>query len=159
MKEYDFSTVAVIAVSSLIIGALLGYFLLGRLKPGQQSRAAIEKQFSDIQKQQRDYQQQVNHHFDHTAELLNELAESYRSVHNHIVEGAKNLHSSGISPLQPLPEGRPLLETQPTHMTPSQQPLDYAPRAPGSKGPLHEEFGLEKEGREQKVEPPVAPHA
>jgi uncharacterized membrane-anchored protein YhcB (DUF1043 family) len=155
----DETTVIIVAVSCLIIGALLGYFLLGRLKPGQQSRTAIEKQFSDIQKQQRDYQQQVNHHFDHTAELLNDLAESYRSVHNHIAEGAKTLHSSGISPLQPLPEGRPVLDNQSSSNSPSQQPLDYAPREPGSKGPLHEEFGLEKSEREKHPEPPVAPHA
>lgn len=155
----EFGTVLAVGLSCLVVGGLLGYFLLGRLKPGQQSRTAIERQFRDIQQQQQDYQHQVNQHFDRTAELLNELAESYRSVHNHIAEGAKTLHSSGISPLQPLPEGRPVLDTRPTHATPSEPPLDYAPRQPGSRGLLHEEFGLEKEEKARQPEPPLAPHA
>lgn len=155
---YETNTVIAVGICCLLAGTLLGYILLGRLKPGQQSRAAIEKQFNDIQKQQRDYQQQVNHHFDHTAELLNELAESYRSVHNHIVEGAKNLHSTGISPLQPLPEGRPVLDNKPSAAAPTQPPLDYAPRQPGSKGLLDEGFGIEKD-REKHPQPPVTPHA
>ena len=72
--------------------AVIGYFVLGRMKPEQQSRVALEKQFNDMQRQQQDYQQQVSSHFDRTGELLNELAESYRSVHNHIVDGAQTLH-------------------------------------------------------------------
>ncbi|MFT5888761.1 MAG: uncharacterized membrane-anchored protein YhcB (DUF1043 family) [Zhongshania sp.] len=152
----DINTLIAVAIICLLIGAAIGYFILSRLKPAQQNRAALEKQFSEMQQQQQDYQQQVSSHFDHTGELLHELAESYRSVHNHIVEGAQQLHSSGISPLQALPEGRPVLENKPSKAAPSAQPLDYAPRQPGRKGALHEEFDLDKKPKDI-VEPPVTP--
>ena len=157
--EETMSTLVFVGIGCLLAGAAIGYFLANK-KPEQQSRAALEKQFTDMQQQQQEYQQQVSSHFDRTAELLNDLAESYRSVHNHIAEGASSLHSTGISPLQAIPEGRPVLEGNPNSGKPSQHPLDYAPRQPGSKGALHEEFGLEK-GRSEKEEPtpPVPPHA
>ncbi len=154
---FDLGTVIFTAISCLLIGAGLGYFLLGRMRPEQQSRAALEKQFGEMQQQQQEYQSQVSNHFDRTAELLNDLADSYRSVHNHIAEGAKSLHSTGISPLQPLPEGRPVLEGKPASLQLSEQPLDYAPRQPGSKGALHEEFGLDKNKKVETPTPPDAP--
>ena len=157
---YELSPLIAVAIICLLIGSAAGYFMLSRIRPEQQSRAALEKQFNDMQKQQQDYQQEVSGHFDRTAELLNDLAESYRNVHNHIASGARDLHSTGISPLQTLPEGRPVLEGNPAAGKPSQQPLDYAPRQPGSKGALHEEFGLDKDSEsEQEPKPPVAPHA
>ncbi len=156
---YELSTLIAVGIVCILAGGAAGYFMLSRIKPEQQSRAALEKQFNQMQQQQQDYQQQVSGHFDRTAELLNDLAESYRSVHNHIANGARDLHSTGISPLQSLPEGRPVLEGNPAAGKPSQQPLDYAPRQPGSKGALHEEFGLDKEYSEEEPNPPVAPHA
>jgi len=155
---FELTTLVATGVIAFLVGGAVGYFILERLKPAQQSRAALEKQFSEMQEQQQAYQQQVSGHFDRTAELLNDLAESYRSVHNHIAEGAQTLHSTGISPLQPLPEGRPVLESKATPRTPSEQPLDYAPRQPGSKGALHEEFGLDKDRqRKEEAEPPTPP--
>lgn len=155
----DLSTLFAVAMISLLLGAAIGYFILGRLKPEQQNRAVLEKQFSEMQQQQQEYQQEVSTHFDRTGELLNELAESYRSVHNHIVEGAQNLHASGISPLQALPEGRPVLESKSNKVVPSAPPLDYAPRQPGKKGALHEEFGMDSEKKtKEQIDPPIAPH-
>ncbi len=157
---YELGTLISFAVASLILGTLIGYFVLSKMKPDEQSRAALEKQIHEMHKQQLDYQTQVSGHFDRTAELLNDLAESYRNVHNHIATGAQELHGTGISPLQPLPEGRPVLEGKPGKAQLSTQPLDYAPRQPGSPGALHEEFGLEKNKRtETPPEPPTPPHA
>ncbi|MFT6551097.1 MAG: uncharacterized membrane-anchored protein YhcB (DUF1043 family) [Zhongshania marina] len=156
----DINTLLAVAIICLLIGTAIGYFIIGRMRPEQQNRAALEKQFNDMQRQQQDYQQQVSHHFDRTGELLNELAESYRSVHNHIVEGAQNLHSTGISPLQAIPEGRPVLDNKPSSLSPAAPPLDYAPRQPGKKGALHEEFGMDSEKKKSDhIEPPVTPHA
>ncbi|MBD2859718.1 YhcB family protein [Spongiibacter sp. KMU-158] len=155
---YELGTLISFAAGSLIAGLILGYFVLTKLKPEQQSRAALEKQINEMHKQQLDYQTQVSGHFDRTAELLNDLAESYRNVHNHIAKGAQDLHGTGISPLQPLPEGRPVLESKPGKTQHSQQPLDYAPRQPGSPGALHEEFGLEKNHKpKEEAEPPAPP--
>jgi uncharacterized membrane-anchored protein YhcB (DUF1043 family) len=156
----DINTMIVIAITCLLAGAAIGYFMLGRIKPEQQSRVALEKQFNDMQRQQQDYQQQVSSHFDRTGELLNELAESYRSVHNHIVDGAQTLHSTGISPLQAIPEGRPVLDNKPNKLAPAAPPLDYAPRQPGKKGALHEEFGMEAEEKpNDHIDAPASPQA
>ncbi len=44
----DLSTLFAVAMISLLIGAAIGYFILGRLKPEQQNRAVLEKQFSEM---------------------------------------------------------------------------------------------------------------
>ncbi|MGB1907597.1 MAG: ZapG family protein, partial [Spongiibacter sp.] len=76
----ELMTLIAVGLVCLLVGAIIGYFVLARIKPEEQSRAALEKQFNEMQKQQQDYQHQVSTHFDRTAELLNDLAESYRSV-------------------------------------------------------------------------------
>ena len=77
----DINTLLAVAIICLLIGTAIGYFIIGRMRPEQQNRAALEKQFNDMQRQQQDYQQQVSHHFDRTGELLNELAESLSLIH------------------------------------------------------------------------------
>ncbi len=151
---YDTSTLAMVALGSLTLGCLLGAWALHRFAPQRQDRKDLESHIQQLQRQQQDYQEQVNGHFNETAELLNQLAGSYRDVHNHIVQSARDLTSHGISPLQPLPEGRPVLEgdDQPQVIEP---PLDYAPHTPGRKGALEEDFGLEKKARDEHPQPPV----
>lgn len=150
---YETQTVALIAFLSLIAGLVAGAWLINKMSPSQQNRKTLEKHIQKLQRQQQDYQEEVNQHFSKTADLLNQMTESYRDVHNHLAQSAAELTSHGISPLQSLPEDRPVLQGEP-HRVPAQQPLDYVPRSPGHKGALDEDYGLEKG---QKKEEAVAP--
>ncbi len=151
---YETQTVALIAFLSVIAGLITGAWLIHKMSPSQQNRKALEKHIQKLQRQQQDYQDQVNQHFNQTADLLNQMTESYRDVHNHLAKSAAALTSHGISPLQALPEDRPVLQGEP-HRTPAQQPLDYVPRSPGHKGALDEDYGLEKDHkREAEVTAP-----
>lgn len=151
---YETQTVALIAFLSVTAGLIAGAWLINKLSPSQQNRKALEQHIQKLQRQQQDYQDQVNQHFSKTAELLNQMTESYRDVHNHLARSAADLTSHGISPLQALPEDRPVLQGEP-HRVPAQQPLDYVPRSPGQKGALDEDYGLEK--RHKKKEEVAAP--
>jgi hypothetical protein len=146
---YETSTVALIAFVSLIVGLAVGAWLINKLSPSQQNRKALEKHIQKLQRQQQDYQDEVNQHFSKTAELLNQMTESYRDVHNHLAKSASQLTSHGISPLQALPEDRPFIQGEPLAVA-AEQPLDYAPRKPGGKGALDEDYGLEKAEREKR---------
>ncbi len=137
---------ALIGAGGLIIGLLIGGLLSRGLTAEGRGRRELQKQVSELQRKQADYQEQVNQHFNETAELLNQMANSYREVHNHLVEGAQTLTPSGISPLQALPEGRPVLESKVVEAPQIlEQPKDYAPRGPGGKGELHPEFGIDRD--------------
>lgn len=150
---YDNATLVMVAAGSLTLGCLLGAWALQRFAPERQNRKALEDHIQQLQRQQQSYQTQVNEHFDKTAGLLNQLASSYRDVHNHLAESAREL-GGGISPLQPLAEGRPVLEMEPGHQH-VEPPLDYAPHTPGRKGALQEDFGLEKEATEEPEQPVI----
>lgn len=150
---YDNATLAMVALASLTLGCLFGAWALQRFAPERQNRKALEDHIQNLQHQQQQYQEQVNQHFTKTAGLLDQLACSYRDVHNHLAESARELTPSGISPLQTLPEDRPVLEGEPAVHT-IEQPLDYAPHTPGRKGALEEDFGLEKK-KTQEAEQPV----
>ncbi len=147
---YETQTVALIAFLSLLAGLATGAWLINKMSPSQQNRKALEKHIQKLQQQQQDYQDQVNQHFSKTADLLNTMTESYRDVHNHLARSAADLTSHGISPLQALPEDRPVLQGEPQRMQ-AQQPLDYVPRSPGHKGALDEDYGLEKNHKKEKV--------
>lgn len=144
----------IIAVSvTLFVGFVIGAIAGRRLSGEHRDRVTLEKQFDELQRRQEDYQHQVTEHFTETGELLNQLAESYREVHNHLVRGAQNLTRNGVSPLQALPEGKPILATEAVTPPTVQPPLDYAPKNPGSKGLLDEDFGL-AEDAPKVAEPP-----
>lgn len=149
---------ALIGAIALLVGLLLGGLLGRGVTAEGRSRRDLEKRLAEMQRKQTDYQDEVNQHFNETADLLNQMANSYREVHNHLVQGAQTLTASGISPLQALPEGRPILET--TSVPAPQiveQPKDYAPRSPDGKGELHPEFGIEPKPKAVAAEIPATP--
>ena len=101
---------------------------------------------SELQQQQHDYQHEVTDHFSETAELLNQLTNSYKDVHNHLAKGAATLcQGEGPVSLGRLESGRSSAEI-PAHLADIQPPLDYAPKtSPDEKGMLNEEFGLDRQ--------------
>lgn len=149
---YSSSEVGIIALAALVGGGALGYFLNRYAHPVARRSQESEQQLHALQEQHKNYRYDVNAHFNRTAELLSQLANSYREVHNHLARGAIDLCDPGaVKLLKMLPEQAPVLEEQqPTAVEP---PRDYALRSPYDKGVLDEDFGLDK-SRNVPPEPP-----
>lgn len=149
---YSSTEVWVIAILAIAVGGALGYFLPRYLHPAPRRNREFEQQLHALQEQHKNYRYDVNAHFNRTAELLSQMANSYREVHNHLARGAIDLCDPGaVKLLKLLPEQAPVLEEQqPVAVEP---PRDYALRTPYDKGVLDEDFGLEK-NRSMPMEPP-----
>lgn len=138
----DMLTTHLIAfVAGLIIGAGLLYFFL----PARRQSSEIIRERDQARDALNQYRSQVDHHFLETAELVNDMTQAYRAVHQRLSEGARELCSEA---------GRKRavaknLDTAGDKELPLSPPLDYAPSA---KGTLSEDFGLRK-----KAEGPFSP--
>jgi len=148
------SEVWFIAIIALAAGAVIGYLLHRYLHPEPRRNRELQQELHDLQEQQKHYRYDVNAHFNRTTELLAQLANSYRDVHNHLASGAQDLCEPGsVKVLKPLPEHSQILEEQ--HPSVIEPPRDYALKSsPYDKGVLDEDFGLEKTRRDSVVEPP-----
>lgn len=71
------------AVIGLVIGGLFMYFTLAR-KTSDKSVKAVEKKLEN-------YQQDVETHFAKTADLIDNLTDSYKDVFEHLSESAEKL--------------------------------------------------------------------
>lgn len=149
---FNSTEVWIIGILAVVGGGALGYFLPRYLHPAPRRNREFETQLHALQEQHKNYRYDVNAHFNRTAELLSQLANSYREVHNHLARGAIDLCDPGaVKLLKLLPEQTAVLEEQqPIAVEP---PRDYALRSPYEKGVLDEGFGLEK-ARSKVPEPP-----
>lgn len=150
---YSLYDLTIISLSLLFVGLIVGYLWAAKRAPSPQAQRKLEEHLQKLESQQEDYQHQVNEHFSETAALLNQLTDSYRDVHNHLAKGAQllcgdqareHLQQLGVNPSESLSADEPL----PEDVTP---PLDYAPKNdPHAKGVLNEEFGLEKNQKQDE---------
>jgi uncharacterized membrane-anchored protein YhcB (DUF1043 family) len=144
---YSISTLILVAIGALASGLGAGLLYSRRLSPDTRKQRELERSLERLLQQQKDYQHEVGEHFTDTAKLLNNLAESYRDVHNHLAGGASELcDDQAGNILRRLPDNSMTdfaAEPDPDGV---QAPLDYAPKAsPYAQGVLNEEFGLQKE--------------
>ena len=157
---YSISTLLLTALLALLGGAGAAVLFSRRLSPDSRKQRELERSLDRLLEQQKNYQHEVVEHFTDTAKLLNNLAESYRDVHNHLATGASNLCDDDAGTiLRRIPDaamaelaGEPDLEAM-------QAPLDYAPKtSPHETGVLNEEFGLDRSPDEAElVEETVIP--
>lgn len=145
--------VVIIALICLLAGAAAGYFFGRHGTEQARQNEDLKADLAASEDRLKEYQQQVNDHFQHSAELINELTESYRLVHNHIAEGASQLTPATLEGpiLKTLPEKEELdaISSSPISGDIS-APLDYAPKSanPGP-GMLDESYGLDKDQNEE----------
>jgi uncharacterized membrane-anchored protein YhcB (DUF1043 family) len=140
---YSLNTLLIVCMATAIIGLLAGFLLNQRKGTSGKAQRQLESHLSELQQQQQSYQTEVTEHFQETAQLLDQLTNSYRDVHNHLAEGAHLLAGETVSEsLQMLPENNK--KSQPLEGSVITPPLDYAPKStPHDKGMLNEEFGFE----------------
>lgn len=112
----------------------------------------LEEQIQELESRHNRYRDSVSEHFGMTAELIQQMTESYRDVYQHLATGAQNLCSSEVAS-KLLPAGQEptldpaaaTLEKSEPEKTAFDPPKDYVPKhEPGQKGALAEDFGLEK---------------
>lgn len=74
----------------IAIGIIIGAALSKILNRGPKT-AELQQKLEDTQEQFDSYQKEVGTHFQKTAELVNQLTQSYREVHEHLSKGAQEL--------------------------------------------------------------------
>lgn len=137
------SVLILVGILGLALGATLA-FLAMRGRGGNVDRAQeLELRLREANSKLEDFQLQVNDHFDQTSQLVHNLTESYKEVHEYLANSALRLSSQDI--------GRQMLEAGSGKLSENDEelsvapPRDWAPKEPGAKGTLAEDFGLEKE--------------
>ena len=144
-----------ISVAALVVGGIIG-FLFGRSGAGNSRQAELAEQLQTTRNELENYKEDVANHFEKTAELVNNLTNSYQDVHQHLAGGAQNLCQPGSIDLALAPSLTPQLEENAETSADSQQetttqdsaevapepPRDYAPKEADEEGTLSETFGL-----------------
>jgi uncharacterized membrane-anchored protein YhcB (DUF1043 family) len=134
-----------IALGCLAAGAALGYWFAANKATDSAQVTDLESHVQELQRSQAIYREEVSDHFNTTAELIQQMTDSYKDVYQHLANGAQGLCSEEVaSKLLPTSQGNGfgLHINDDDGMLP---PKDYAPRQnPNQVGALAEDFGLGK---------------
>lgn len=137
----------------LIIGGCAGFLYAKKQVPDHRI-VELESLLQDLQGRHDRYQHKVSEHFAQTANLVNELTQRYRDVHEHLVSGASELcddpkrHRDENPAKQFASLGGQIIEQPPYAVVDDQDyadyapPRDYATKSPSDKGTLDERFGF-----------------
>jgi hypothetical protein len=152
--ELGWETLLAGGAALVFLGLWLGWAIGRRTSTAGQKYREVERKLDQVMQDKKVYEDEVVEHFTETAQLLNNLTESYRDVHNHLASGASTLcQGKGPVSLEHLQSERDPSEI-PANLAHIQPPLDYAPKtSPDEKGMLNEEFGLD---RKQRADAPAA---
>jgi uncharacterized membrane-anchored protein YhcB (DUF1043 family) len=143
---YSIDTLLLTGIVTLAVGLAVGLLLSRRLNPDNRKQRELERSLDRLLQQQKDYQHEVVEHFTDTSKLLNNLAESYRDVHNHLAAGASALcDDQAGNILSKIPDDSLSEFSSKSELDAVEAPRDYAPKpSPHATGVLNEEFGLER---------------
>jgi uncharacterized membrane-anchored protein YhcB (DUF1043 family) len=107
----------------------------------------LENQIRGLKENQREYKDSVSDHFSMTAELVQQMTESYRDVYQHLASGAQDLCSAEVAN-KLLPADTDAVFDTSNSKSDSDDlipPRDYAAKqSPDQKGALSEDFGIDK---------------
>lgn len=154
-----FSLEFLIMVSVILfcLGGLVGAVISRSLLPPNGQRD-LEERLRASRQELAQYQQDVAQHFAETSQLVNNLTQSYREVHEHLAQGAMELTNAEISQKM-LNAGEGYTSDNREDALaemPFEPPKDWAPKKPGQAGTLSEEFGLNDTQEDQGVESTTA---
>lgn len=151
---FSLETLIMVSVIVLCIGGLIGAVISRTLLPPERQRD-LETRLEAAKEELDRYQQEVAKHFADTSKLVTNLTQSYKEVHDHLSKGAVALTNAEISKKM-IDAGEDSLGTNSNkdaleHVD-FEPPRDWAPKSPGQKGTLSEEFGLESPPEEDSIE-------
>ena len=141
---FSLSTLVLTSLISLLAGAGLGAFLLYLFRAQVYSRE-LEQRLHEAENTLQSYQRDVAEHFAQTSQLVNNLTQSYRDVHE--ANSALKLATPAISRQILEAANANLLSTEKTYISEQsfEPPRDWAPKTTGAKGALSEDFGLHED--------------
>jgi uncharacterized membrane-anchored protein YhcB (DUF1043 family) len=162
------STVWIIAVVALIVGALIGY-LMGRSGGNDSRQLDLIEQLDETQRELADYKEKVTAHFEETANLVSTLTDSYKAVHQHLAKSSVELCSNEQASRTLEAAMQPRLSDSSAEAEPAAAdsqnagqdaavaaaPLDYAPKKPDEEGTLSEAFGLKEGEKKEAIKDPA----
>jgi hypothetical protein len=94
---FPLTTLIISAGTTFIIGGLLSLLLTRSLSSSEQKTRNLEARLQDAEKNLANYQQEVTQHFSETAQLVNNLTQNYKEVHDHLAGNALKLANIDIS--------------------------------------------------------------
>jgi uncharacterized membrane-anchored protein YhcB (DUF1043 family) len=154
---YSLTTLVVTGVLSLLIGGALGAYLLFVLR-GKLLAQDLEMRAASAETELNAYQRDVATHFTQTSELINDLNVAYKNMHEHLASGALKLATPAISrqiiDSASLSDGKAIPSTYLADHA-IEPPRDWAPKTPGSKGVLSEDYGLHDDVTERDYVPTI----
>lgn len=139
-----------IGIVCLAVGMAAGLLIARRFdnsSPGKTEE--LEARIRELERTHEDYREHVSEHFSMTADLVQQMTESYRDVYQHLARGAQDLCNDEVA-------GKLLPASEQAHLTGDdseslEPPKDYAPkRNNGEFGALSENFGLEQTQRDSQ---------
>lgn len=140
---YSFSAVVITGLICLLAGAGLGVAVAYIFRAKILGRD-LEQRLHQAENSLQGYQRDVAEHFAQTSQLVNNLTSAYREVHEHLASGALKLATPAIS--------RQILDSANSNLSGDtkayiaeqriEPPRDWAPKAPGAKGTLSEDYDL-----------------
>lgn len=146
-REALFDMVWLIALGCLAAGLVLGYLIASKKVTDSGKVDELESHVQELQRHHAIYREEVSDHFNTTAELIQQMTDSYKDVYQHLANGAQGLCSEEVaSKLLPTSSdsgfGLSISEDDEDGL---QAPKDYAPKLdPNRSGALAEDFGLDK---------------
>lgn len=147
-----------IAILCFAIGLCIGAVMYRQFKSDAAKVEILEQKIQSLQNEHDSYKSSVHSHFNTTAQLVNNLTDSYREVYRQLATGAQALCPESISSQLSLSsrdydllsandaghQKEDTSEASPT-TDPLFPPRDYSPKSnPNQKGNLAEDFGLGK---------------
>lgn len=143
-------------ISSIVFcfGGFAGAIISRTVLPND-NQQDLEKKLQSSREELARYQEEVTGHFAETSQLVNNLTQSYKEVHEHLAKGALQLTNAEIG-RKILAAGDPSIGIEAKDSledVPFEAPKDWAPKTPGQVGTLSEEFGLNEDEGEAIADP------
>lgn len=160
-----------VGAGALIVGIVIGKLVAS----GSSANSEMAEELKQTQAELEEYKEKVTEHFSKTAELVNNMTESYRDVYRHLADSADQLcgneqfslrlesnlnkaaaiEAKAEAPAKPVTSPESVqAEAMPDESAEAvETPKDYAPKTEEDKeGTLSEGYGLHNEEKEP-VEP------
>lgn len=134
-----------IGAGCLALGVVIGVAFASRFNTSPGRVRELEDQIKSLQDKHSRYRDDVSDHFSTTAELVQQMTESYKDVYQHLALGAQDLCSGEVASKLLPAASDPVFERSEAQELTFNPPKDYADKQnPRQKGALSEEFGLDK---------------
>jgi|TARA_B110000116_G_scaffold113580_1_gene98672 uncharacterized membrane-anchored protein YhcB (DUF1043 family) len=146
---FSLSTLIITALACTGLGAVISLLVM-RNSSHQQNNRQLQDSLQQAEGNLQGYQQEVSDHFTKTAELINNLTQDYKDVHEHLANSALKLSNAELSRsfIESANSQLPTSEQVTMHDENLEAPRDWAPKSPGKKGALSEDYGMEEERKD-----------